>query len=771
MSIPSPYNFVPLSERVFFPDWGERISQDVPFSDGISGVIDVTVTATTPIYIRGGGEHPEGDARLQNAAYTDFFRVTQGGPYAIPGSSFKGMLRNVVEIASFGKIVGTKGDTGRVVDHRYAIRDLHNGPAYTKHITEDLGKKTYKPKVRAAWLREGAGNTWILRLCNMARVEQEDLEKLFALRGKGLGERQSAQDKYALCGMRSSTGELIEVWFTCGGEQEHTHSGGLRLCYRKATELKKNGEPGKKTKGVLVLTGQPAPRKERGCTDRNGRPCSRGKHMEFLFFDLPSAREFPVPAKVKEEFQFIHSTLGENRQANEEWGFWKPRLEQGEEIPVFVLFEEDGKTIRALGLALMFRLPYKRSIHQAIERTSPSHLDGTRLDFAEGLFGRVEDKDGLRGRVSVEPLLAEGTPQLLQRVVTVLGAPKPTYYPNYLEQPGGETGRLSGETYKTFMDSDAKIRGWKRYWVRPDGSSPNPPQSPTDSVATAFCPLAAGTVFSGRMHLHNVRPQELGAIFWALTWGGEEKLRHGLGMAKPYGYGSVRVTVTGCDLRWCDPKKGIFAKEPGEAAPKGGISREKLQEWMRPFTEMMENWFPKEGKRETWSDSPQIRALKAMADPEKARNCDLRYPRLDSKQRVNEFVDCKKECLVLAGPLAAGGRQGGASAAPLGGSRNATAPQGGGGRRSTSHTAPAEIRQVPPPRLEPRRDKQEQNPFGQLLNEFNRLGLKEFPKRTKELGIDPQSLSPDQRQQISQRLQKKFGGNFAAEELLKAWKP
>lgn len=762
--IPSPYNFVPLSERVFFPEWGERISQDVPFSDGISGVIDVTVTATTPIYIRSGGEHPEGAGRLQNAAYTDFFRVTEGGPYAIPGSSFKGMLRNVVEIASFGKIVGTKGDTGRVVDHRYAIRDLHNKPAYTSQITAPVKgvNNTYKPKVRAAWLREGAGNTWTLRLCDMARVEQEDLEEFFALRGKGLGAPQSAQAKYALCGMRSSTGDLVEVWFTCGGERDHEHSR-CRLRYKKATGLRRGSEGGK-TKGVLVLTGQPSQRKERG---RGG---SRGKHMEFLFFDLPNAQEVSVPAKVKEEFQFIHSTLGENREANAEWSFWKPRLEQGGEIPVFVLFEEDGKTLRALGLALMFRLPYKRSIHQAIERTSPDHLDGTRLDFAEGLFGRVEDKDGLRGRVSVETLLAEGDPHPLQRVVTVLGAPKPTYYPNYLEQPGGETGRLSGETYKTFMDNGAKIRGWKRYWVRPDGSSPSPPPPPTDSVATAFCPLAAGTDFSGRMHLHNVRPQELGALLWALTWGGEEKLRHNLGMAKPYGYGSVRVTVTGCDLRWCDPKKGIFAKEPGEESPKGAVPREKLQEWMRPFTEMMESWFRKAEKRETWSDSPQILALKAMADPEKARNCDLRYPRLGGA-KDNEFVDCKKG-RVLAGPLAAGGgRQGGASAASSGGSRNATAPQRGGWRGSTSHTPPAEIRQVPPPRLEPPREEQKKSPFDQLLNEFSRLGLKDLQKRTKELGIDPQSLSPGQRQQIYQRLQKKFGGNFAANDLLKAWKP
>ncbi len=49
MAIPSPYNFVPLSEHVFFPDWAEKVSMDVPFSDGISGALKVRVTARTSI--------------------------------------------------------------------------------------------------------------------------------------------------------------------------------------------------------------------------------------------------------------------------------------------------------------------------------------------------------------------------------------------------------------------------------------------------------------------------------------------------------------------------------------------------------------------------------------------------------------------------------------------------------------------------------------------------------------------------------------------------
>jgi len=66
-TIPSPYNFVPLSKHVFFPDWSGQVSMDVPFSDGISGTLEIKVTAKSPIYIRNGGAHPENSDGKRNS--------------------------------------------------------------------------------------------------------------------------------------------------------------------------------------------------------------------------------------------------------------------------------------------------------------------------------------------------------------------------------------------------------------------------------------------------------------------------------------------------------------------------------------------------------------------------------------------------------------------------------------------------------------------------------------------------------------------------------
>lgn len=47
--INAPYNFVPLNEMVVIPEWGGEISQDLPFSDGEDGCIDVIVSNLSPI--------------------------------------------------------------------------------------------------------------------------------------------------------------------------------------------------------------------------------------------------------------------------------------------------------------------------------------------------------------------------------------------------------------------------------------------------------------------------------------------------------------------------------------------------------------------------------------------------------------------------------------------------------------------------------------------------------------------------------------------------
>ena len=112
--ITAPFNFVPLSEKVFFPDWAEKVSHDIPFEDSESGVIDITITAKSPIFIRNHSD----DRTNPSSEFCNY-----NGQYYIPGSSVKGMIRSVLEILSFSKM-------SQFNDDIYAVRDLRNRELY-----------------------------------------------------------------------------------------------------------------------------------------------------------------------------------------------------------------------------------------------------------------------------------------------------------------------------------------------------------------------------------------------------------------------------------------------------------------------------------------------------------------------------------------------------------------------------------------------------------------------------------------------------------------
>ena len=444
-AIPSPYNFVPLSKTVFFPDFedksgrvtfAEKVFMEVPFRDGLSGHLDICLTACSPIFIRG----VDGDSR--------FFRI--GENFAIPGTSLKGVIRNVLEIATFGKMGDNAAD-----NHRYSVRDLKNKDLYLDKFTHNEDG-VYVTKVKPGWLKKDKDGNPTIYPCEFARIEQSKIEngsegKIGESRAKP-GEREPkypARDKYAQ--VRHNTD--IEGYIQ-DNESVHEHSidpethKPKKLKYRGYSASEMQGYT--KKKGKLVFTGQPSPR-------GTGKPGV--KHMEFIFFDEKqlglqlSERTDGIPVGEKfKEFIFIHSKP--DKKPNEEWGYWEPKYQENESVPVFYLTE--GKSLKSFGLAMMYRLPYEYSIKETIIHTSPEHYSAN-SDFVETLFGRVVKDDSLRGRVQFGNLIADSAVESSRSYSPVLGSPKPTYYPNYIVQDNPL------KKFKTYMDTDAKIRGWKRY--------------------------------------------------------------------------------------------------------------------------------------------------------------------------------------------------------------------------------------------------------------------------------------------------------------------
>ena len=624
--ITAPYAFVPLDSRVNRPAWGRIVERggnaiapplhDVPFMDGVCGTINLEIEAETPIFVRGVDE-------------AERFFALPDGRRALPATALRGAIRNVVEIASFSRMT-------RVNDHRYAVRDLQNRHLYGQFMSDigkhkRTGKSEPMPLVNAGWLTRAADGGYTIELCDFAKIEYRLLQSLAndtGVRGFAPGEKQSAARKYQTWGQRGR-----EFGFDVDFFRD-------RIVGRRpmVSEFGKVQSAAGTRKGVLVFTGQPS----RWIPDDTGSG-RRGsaKHHDFVFFAPASPVRFPLAPQTFRDFEFAHSDSGQQHSKgraqtpNEEWGFWKERLLKSERVPVFFMTDDTGQRVEKLGLAMMFRLPYKYSTLEATDRVYREDTAGG-LDFAECLFGTVRSRDerksaaavALKGRVDFSHAIAKPVGAAESRTVNVvLGGPKASYYPNYVEQDAARPGANVGQEYRTWQDDDGRPRGWKRYhtltqtWEPPRPTGSGGRALDQSRVETKFVPMPAGTVFVGQVHLHNVRLCELGAVLWALELGGAPAARHALGMARPLGYGRCRVRLVNHDLVVNDGRDLEL-----------DAAREAFGEHM---TRLISNW----------STSAQIEALVNIAtpiQPDKAR-----YQQLDPGARVNEFVDAKKQRLRL----------------------------------------------------------------------------------------------------------------------------
>ena len=118
----APYRFISLNKEVIYPEWSDKVSHDIPLKNNISGEIEIKITAQTPIYIK-------------DSESEDFFNFN--GKYIIPGSSIKGMLRNIIEVISFSKLYTD--------NKKFAYRDLNN-PSYKQ-------KAMNTNKIYYGWLK------------------------------------------------------------------------------------------------------------------------------------------------------------------------------------------------------------------------------------------------------------------------------------------------------------------------------------------------------------------------------------------------------------------------------------------------------------------------------------------------------------------------------------------------------------------------------------------------------------------------------------------
>ncbi len=644
--ITSPYYFAPFAKNnpdepeVFLPEDANLVSHDHPFMDGLSGHLEIELEATTPIYIRSAGDHreyrdseglkkdiehllktyPTGrnigkgffSKKREFAEYAAFYHIDSTP--AIPGTSLKGAVRTVLQVL-------TKGRCEPVNDRRYSMRDL-DSPDY---------KSWFKGRVRSGFVKWDQKNAQhVLLPCRHAKAKQEFLEEKVKAKNSSinLGEPQDAEDKYVTW-LKHMPYEM--EFFIKGDEASFEYS-----------------ENSEKQRGIIVFVGQVADR----ALHKNA------KNREYVFFDYQESPRIPISEDVWQGFLDSHEDT--NRVPTKAWKYWKDQLERNPQLmmPVFYLAHQRGQdgslgnsrcllkhpdaVLHSFGLSMLYRLPYRLSLHGAIpeshrppvepdEDQDFAGFDGYgkdfKPDFPSLLFGEARPRRHLKGRVSFGHLkrtVNKGSDPL---VITVLGGPKPGFYPNYMER-----GR-------TLMQEDARLRGWKFYAARPDKDyAPEIPDLPigrevSSKVCTAFEPLSKGTKFRGKVRFHNLRPHELGALLWALTWGGRAECRHRLGMAKPLGYGCARI---GIQRAFVVPNQIVDAEKPNAESLLDPSA-------IKNYVETFEQWLCLQPHMANWLEGETVRTMLSIVRHDHGvAPRQLKYPVLKPDQKINHFKDAKQ---------------------------------------------------------------------------------------------------------------------------------
>lgn len=582
--ISAPYNFVPLNDEVFFPPWASFVSHDIPFKNGLSGKIELEITAESLIFIRGKEED-----YAPNPEFKQYrFMQDDNGRFLIPGSSLKGEISDVLESLTFSKLSSYS-------NIRYSQRewDLEN----------EIYDKTKFADVKGGWLSFN-GESYIIKYNkdrNPGRISHKNIDSKFntSFQSNFASNRfrlndpkfKSALKKYELF----NTNKLVNKFVEYNNNQFRVTDSG--------------------DEGTLVFTGQSSKRQQRKdrhthelLFENDGTPKMSGKYLEFVFWEPNDSHKLKKDdIRIKSFFSAYYD--GDSSNESIDWKESKKKLEQGDCIPIFITLDNDE--IAHFGLSMLYKLPYDNSIKELL---GDDHKD-ERLDFNECLFGNI-DNNKLKGRVHFGHFFSESAEED-SLFTAVLGSPKPSYYPFYIQQDFKENTTEIRDRFQTY--NDGEISGRKRYPIRNCVNDILANQAP-NKLTTSFFPLKKGTKFIGCITFHNLLSEELGGLLSALTFHKQGKnYYHSIGMGKPLGLGKCKLDILSIEI---DKKVDDIES----------FINEKLS-----LYEMAMQQFKKD-----WLTSEQLVELLAMAKPVDEQDELLAYMRLSIQPRINDYADVKR---------------------------------------------------------------------------------------------------------------------------------
>jgi len=572
----APYNFVsfPKKCQVRYKNVSElpkhnsfKGKDDNPL---LSGYIKYRLKAETPIIVSAG---------LDKDKVAKFF-TNADGAYAIPGSTIRGMVKTNAYILSFSSIVGNKNKKGKytesnIEDSTYLYREVKSDNSFGIKYTNLLGihtKKRIAQNVKAGFIVNKEGKFYIepseelIEGKSYFRVDEIELRKIvknkdikgvyfmydeellkeeekLKLLNKSLSEARRVNDKKRVNNLLKQINEILKRY------ENNENNKSPKPYEPYVTEISFEYD---KSKGKITRIGKTGIYKYKGFILSGGFILGKRSH-----YIVPESKKDIGVIKIHENVIENYKDdliitkkakkTSEGIKIDNKYEFWK-LPENNERKPVFYI--NINNTLH-FGFTPYMRVFYSKSVLDGVT-SGCKDIDG--ISYVDAMFGfsnkTIKNEEiSYKSRISFEDAVA------IENVVVdeessidmLLAEPKPTSYNLYLVQKDEDKKELS------VYDGKFNIRGIKQYWLKDYIEIPDVKNK---KMSFKICPLKEGTCFEGKIYFNNLYKDELGLLLWSLKL--DEGCYQNVGLAKPYGFGRVKVNDIDLYIEDLDKKYGSF---------------------------------------------------------------------------------------------------------------------------------------------------------------------------------------------------------------------
>jgi CRISPR-associated protein (TIGR03986 family) len=573
----APYNFIPLNNKVVPSDTTIDEIDHSKYCDGkYTGFITLNITTETPLYIRdtltAADMEKEDEIKDKNKKNntkfkyinSDFF--SPGGKIRIPGSSLRGMIRNLVEIVSYSNLKFFE-EKRKYHFRSFADRSLDFRDEYKRKMIGEEGTGSYLKNLRAGYLIKDGIEYKIIPAQKVSnrqffRVKEDiAIDKGILIKQQRMCFRKDGNyndnKKYKMGFKR------IKFKVNASGDKD------------KLTEIfDENAKIQGAYEGCLVLSGW-----MRGPT-KGPKKNPRGKSSHWVIG--------PAGSDTLEFAEGVIDGYKNDDNRHEEANLLRYlKKNPGIKVPCFYV-ERDEKVI-SFGHTGLFRLAYEQNLKDLI----PEGMKGFKgIDIAEAIFGNEKD---FSGRVFFEDSYLHGDQSKAlteETVIKILAKPNPTTFQHYLRQEAERIEPLFNN-YRgidNYNSPGAQLAGYKLYWHRSDNKEWEETSisfhekdfeklikgrnqkdfEPAmerkkgkvwinlkkldkklrhliinavglyETQHTRIKAVKKGETFIGKIRFENLSKVELGALLFALDL--PKGHCHKIGMGKPLGLGSIQIT-------------------------------------------------------------------------------------------------------------------------------------------------------------------------------------------------------------------------------------